>query len=138
LFENIYFEYLTIENIEKFISKYSFSNFTSKVFDSLSFVFKSSKRSLPSNCYLSKIEIESNNIFSLKSEIESLKSEFSKVQPQLASIQSEFTHFKNIPKPIELFKYLRSQFNNQSPREAGIVNVTASSCKSQITYPKIF
>jgi hypothetical protein len=73
LFENVYFEYLKIENINEFISKYSFSLFDSSVFDSLSFVLKSSKRPLPPNRYLSKSILESNNIFSLKSEIDSLK-----------------------------------------------------------------
>jgi hypothetical protein len=127
LFENIYFENLTIENIEIFISKYSFSNFTSSVFNSLSFIFKSSKRSIPSNRYLSQINCESNNLFSLKSTIETLTNEVSKLTSEFESIQHQSNNNKTSSAPIKLFKYLRSQCNNQNPAKSELINVTASS-----------
>jgi hypothetical protein len=91
---------------------------------------KSSKRSLPSNRYLSKSTFESNqiqNIYSLKSENDSLKVELSNLQNQIHSNQNEKQTLKESPKEIELFHFLRSQCNDQNPHEAGLVNIIASS-----------
>jgi hypothetical protein len=100
----------------------------------------SSKRSLPSNRYLSnsKIDFERNpnNLFSLKSEISSLKTELSQIKPQFESIQSEFTKFKIHSNSIELLHHLRSECNNQNPHDAGLVNITASSFNDQSNLPQ--
>jgi hypothetical protein len=150
LFENVYFEYLKIENINEFISKYSFSHFDSSVFDSLSFVLKSAKRPLPPNRYLSKSILEPNNLFSLKSEIDSLKQQLSESASQLnkaALLKSQIEAFTinltSLENPydfdepaiyaraLDLFKFLRAQCNDKNPHDAGLITITASSINNK-------
>jgi hypothetical protein len=105
LFENIYFEHLTLTKIDDFVSEIPFSSFCSTVFESFSFLFKQSKRIISEHRYSSS-PTEFNNLFTLKAKSNSLKTP---------------------PLLIELFRTLRLECNNQNPHNAGIVEITASS-----------
>jgi hypothetical protein len=107
---------------------------------------KSAKRPLPPNRYLLKSILETNNLISLKSEIDSLKQQLSKsasqsnnvspLNPQIEAFMINFTSLENpydfdepasYTRALDLFKFLRSQCNNKNTHDTGLIKVTASS-----------
>jgi hypothetical protein len=122
LFSNVYFEYLSEENLSKFFERFSNLPLPSSVVESLSFIFKSENR------FRHKTRHSCESILNSIHSLSEIRVQFERLKMENSVLRSD-NHIEFPCSPEDhngLFNFLRQKCNGGNPHECGIVKVSAS------------